>query len=377
MLELKTVTKPADLAPYIPQWEALAREASEDNPFYEHWMLIPALECLDEGAGVEVVLVFDDKTLIGLFPLQKMNRFRGLPLPHYRLWSHRHCYLSSPLIRRGREREALGAVFDWLKKRLLAWNWASGEGAIFSAFEALARERGWVVRETGYERAVLRGKIAGEDYVNATISGKHRRDYARLEKRMAEAGELAYRVAGDETEALAWLERFFELEASGWKGREGTAMKCNPGDRDFMSRIVRSAFALGKARLSSLSVGSSVFATKCEFVANRSCFGFKVGFDERHAKSRPGLLLEVWLLKQMGTLDCDFFDSCSQPGSMFERIWAHRRRILTLSVATRAFPEGMLLKAIPHAKRALEKLRSLKSRPPAPEGEGAATEDPA
>jgi CelD/BcsL family acetyltransferase involved in cellulose biosynthesis len=380
MFKILALSKTSELRAHIAEWEALAREASEDNPFYEHWMLLPAIECLGEASGVEVLFVYQETKLVALFPLQKVNKIRGVPLPHYRLWFHRHCYLSSPLIRRGQESEALQALFDWLKSKrraALAWNWAGADGPIFTAFEALSQRHGWVVYRSGYERAVLRDRAGGEGYITATISGRHRRDFTRLEKRLAETDEVSYRLADGQMETQAWLEKFFELEASGWKGREGTAMKCDPGDREFMARIVESARALGKARLSLLSAGDTALAAKCEFVTNKSCFSFKVGFDEKYAKSRPGILLEFWLLRQMGQLDCKLFDSCSQPGSMFERIWVDRRKIATLLVATRVFPEGLILRAIPHAKQIVEKLRALKSRQtPAQDPEGAPAEPP-
>ena len=39
----------AALRALVPDWEALAADAAEPNPFYEHWMMLPALEAY--GAG--------------------------------------------------------------------------------------------------------------------------------------------------------------------------------------------------------------------------------------------------------------------------------------------------------------------------------------
>jgi hypothetical protein len=40
---------PASLRAIVPEWEALAADAAEPNPFYEHWMLLPALEAYGSG----------------------------------------------------------------------------------------------------------------------------------------------------------------------------------------------------------------------------------------------------------------------------------------------------------------------------------------
>src|SRR6185503_20767205 len=66
-----------------PDWEALAEQAAEPNPFYEHWMLLPALEAYGAGGGVDAsrssefrcVVVWENGTLAGLFPMHLERRF--------------------------------------------------------------------------------------------------------------------------------------------------------------------------------------------------------------------------------------------------------------------------------------------------------------
>src|ERR1044072_9823974 len=48
----------ASLEQYVPAWEDLARSALEPNPFYESWMLIPALQKFGVGKDLQLVLVF-------------------------------------------------------------------------------------------------------------------------------------------------------------------------------------------------------------------------------------------------------------------------------------------------------------------------------
>ena len=46
---------PQALSAFVPAWEELAAAALEPNVFYEHWMLLPALEAF--GKDIVVVLV--------------------------------------------------------------------------------------------------------------------------------------------------------------------------------------------------------------------------------------------------------------------------------------------------------------------------------
>src|SRR5258706_6301956 len=93
----------AALRALVPDWEALAAEAAEPNPFYEHWMLLPALEAYGKEAGAgedfRCVAVWDSGKLGALFPLRLEHRYRGLPLHALRSWTHRNMLLATPLVR--------------------------------------------------------------------------------------------------------------------------------------------------------------------------------------------------------------------------------------------------------------------------------------
>src|SRR5947207_15812929 len=83
----------------VPDWESLAAEAAEPNPFYEHWMMLPALECYAAAAGLRCVAVWEDGRLGALFPMRLERRWRGLPLGALRSWSHRNMLDCTPLVR--------------------------------------------------------------------------------------------------------------------------------------------------------------------------------------------------------------------------------------------------------------------------------------
>src|SRR5689334_17464860 len=68
------------LVDYIDAWEDLAAHALEPNPFYEPWMLRPALECLGGGRDLQVVLVLavneGEPVLCGVFPIEKRTQYK-------------------------------------------------------------------------------------------------------------------------------------------------------------------------------------------------------------------------------------------------------------------------------------------------------------
>src|SRR5882762_493898 len=80
------VRDPAKLARFIPAWEELASVALEPNVFYEHWMLLPALQAFGAGKDIlfVIVLIRDPEDPVapaklgGLFPLEFVARVNRL-----------------------------------------------------------------------------------------------------------------------------------------------------------------------------------------------------------------------------------------------------------------------------------------------------------
>ena len=56
------------LAAIVAPWGDLAAHAIEPNPFYEPWILLPALQAQGEGEQFRCVSIWDEGRLIGLVP---------------------------------------------------------------------------------------------------------------------------------------------------------------------------------------------------------------------------------------------------------------------------------------------------------------------
>src|SRR3954471_19136722 len=89
-----------NLEALIPEWEELAANAVEPNPFHEHWILRPALECF-AGNDVAVLAVRSEGRLCALLPVQRVSRYKKLPLRALVSWRHKHSMLCTPLMRAG------------------------------------------------------------------------------------------------------------------------------------------------------------------------------------------------------------------------------------------------------------------------------------
>jgi CelD/BcsL family acetyltransferase involved in cellulose biosynthesis len=322
--------------------DAVAAAAAEPNVFYESWMLAPALAHLSTPE-LHLVLVREATgALIGVFPFERL-RYRGAPLWSLRSWGHHYAFLCTPLIVAGCEEAALGAVLDWSASsaapcQVLEFAKVTDDGAFAVALQrALGIRRSFTVRSERYTRALL----DMQDKVPETgVSGKHLKELRRLERRLAENASLTYRTLAQDEPVEPWLERFLQLEADGWKGREQTALASHAGDRAFFLEIARHAYAHQRLHMLELVRNGQVVASKCNFMSGAGAFSFKIAYDEQYAKFSPGVLLELFNIRHLSDnrSAVQWMDSCATSDHpMINRIWQGRRAIATHSVAGKSW----------------------------------------
>jgi CelD/BcsL family acetyltransferase involved in cellulose biosynthesis len=347
------------LASFIPAWEELADAAIEPNVFYEHWMLLPALQAFGDGEDILFVLVLIRDAhdplippkLGALFPLQRLRRYKQLPASAFRLWRHVHCYLATPLVRADAVRECLDEFFRWLQaddagSGLIEFCRIRGDGRFHRALVETCNELGLLSSVTEcYTRGLLRTK---DGRVDAEISGSLRRTLRRKERRLTERGRVEHAVLGADGDIERWIEAFLNLEAGGWKGRHGSALACSDADRGFFTEILSSAFRRRRLLMIGIDFDGRSIACRCSFTAGEGSYAFKTAYDEEFAHFSPGVMLEVDNLRQVdGMPEVRWMDSCTTRDNFtINRLWKDRVTILSLAVGRGSWSE-LLISAAP------------------------------
>ncbi|MGN6593288.1 MAG: GNAT family N-acetyltransferase [Terriglobales bacterium] len=95
----------------------------------------------------------------------------------------------------------------------------------------------------------------------------------------------------------AAFERCLAVEASGWKGRQGTAMLSRPAVADFYRQLVRQLAEQQCLRLFLLRCVDEVVAFDLTVVTPRGLAGLKIGMAESWKKWTPGMVLQLWVLR--------------------------------------------------------------------------------
>ena len=245
------VTRVEDLGPYIAGWELLAKEALEPNVFYEPFLLVPALTAFAAKSALELVFVVrHDESVIGFFPFTRVRRYRGFPLSALSLWDHDYCPLGTPLVHAAHGDECMKALFDWFAEcqaPLVELTNVAGDGPFqhllinaMNARQTLYFPIAW------HTRGLFLPRENGDAYLAHALRADGRRKIRAKEKKLSDAGAIAYAELAEGGDAIDWARQFMEVEARGWKGRNGTAFASKNVDRQFFETIADEAAKRGR-----------------------------------------------------------------------------------------------------------------------------------
>lgn len=347
-----TVEDPAQLEKYADDWDALAESAVEPNVCYERWMLQPALAAFGQNRRLLFVLIFaTDATqasarpvLCGLFPLELSDRYEGLgkslPIRTIGLWKHKHAFLCTPLVRDESVSETIAAFFAWLDEyahgtTLMDFSYIL-EGPFHRALaEHLSHTQRPHYLAQSATRALLRPRDDAQTYLREALSREHRKDFRRKERRLAEGGAIEYVALEATDDPRPWIEEFLRVEHSSWKGQQGSALLSTPEERGFFEAITTAAFARGRLMILALRKEGRAIACKCNFIAGRGAYAFKIAYDPEHAINSPGVLLEIENLRRVhANGGLDWMDSCADPSNaMINRLWLDRLPVQSVAVS--------------------------------------------
>ena len=336
LLSLVEITEPA----FIAAWERLVARASEPNPFFEPWFLVPSLTQWGAADRVTVKAWFHDGRLAGLMPIVRSARYYSHIVTHATGWLHANAFCGVPLVVAGLEEEfwrALLAHFDRMARRALFLHLPllPAGGPVDAALERVltARPRAHY-RVAEENRAFLAGEMSAAEYLEGSMSAKKRKELRRQHNRLAEEGTLVFERLEGEAGLSEWTAEFLALEAAGWKGEAGSALASAPDTAALFTQSLAGAAAAGRLERLALRLDGRAIAMLANFITPPGAYSFKTAFDEAYARFSPGMLLQLENLALLERDDVAWADSCAVEGHpMIERLWRGQRRMVSRNIA--------------------------------------------
>ncbi|MCW4461620.1 GNAT family N-acetyltransferase [Sphingomonas sp. BT-65] len=355
---------------FAAQWDDLAANAAEPNVFAERWFVSAGAAHLHPGPDGRLLAVRDAGQLIGLLPLTTKPRYGRLPIRHVENWLHYHCFLGGPLLRRGHEQAAWTLILATLDADpqatgLLHLTGLVENGPVHRALLAVAGRPCDTVHRI--ERALLETTLSPQAYYEATVRKKKRKEIKRLQSRLAELGAVTNTRLTNRDDLPGWIDTYLALEQSGWKGRSGSALACQPHTAAFFRDALTGAFDAGRLELLRLDLDERPLAMLVNFLAAPGSFSFKTAFDEEFARYSPGVLVQLENLAILNRPGIAWMDSCaSADHPMIDSLWGERRAIVRVTLPFAGWRSRALFHAARAVERAADALRARRQRPSAP-----------
>jgi CelD/BcsL family acetyltransferase involved in cellulose biosynthesis len=279
-------------------WDALA--ARERTPFLlTRWLDAWWAAFAPDDPRRRIAVLWRDGSLAGGLPLCGGRR-------NWRAPANDHTPAFGLLAADEAARERI--VAEALAARALVLPALPEGDAAFQRLLAAARRAGrWTLVEPMNTSLVTETAGSFEDY-RASLSSKVRSEVGRLRRKSEREHRLELSALEPPRELDEQMTRALELEASGWKGRKGTAILCAPETERFYRRVARDFHAGGSFRISELSLDGELAAMALSIVHSNRAFTLKVAYDERHRRLGPGFVLLMAMIERCFELGLDAYE---------------------------------------------------------------------
>lgn len=253
-----------------------------------------------------------------------------------------HGYLATPVIDRTVMGEVLAAMLERIARdpklpKILAVENFSADCDLADALAAVVAQRqskACVLRR--WLRPRLPAAANEPRFLERALSSATRKKLRQHRRRLAGRGKLEYRIAREPGAVREAIDAFIRMEASGWKGRRGTAL-LNDARDDIFARAMAAALAeRGNIAIHGLYLDERAISLQVVLYAGAAAFTWKTAYDESLQDCSPGMLLfEDYTADFLADERVQFVDSCAIDDTGFMAAWTERQPIAAMWIDAR------------------------------------------
>jgi hypothetical protein len=195
--------------------------------------------------------------------------------------------------------------------------------------------------------------------MNTCVDPKRRKGLARNLRRLEELGKVEHESHSSGEGLERAVSAFLQIEASGWKGKHGTALASDESSRQFAKSAFTGDATNSICRADVLSVGGVPIAVSLIALAGRTGFAVKACYDEYYRSYSPGVLLETAVLR--GFLSESWssrLDSATSGPHVLDDLWPGRIEVADLVVSFSSRHTKFRLSALQTSMRLSETVKT-------------------
>jgi hypothetical protein len=171
--------------------------------------------------------------------------------------------------------------------------------------------------------------------------GSTRKTWERRERKLLDGMGAEYLVLSRWEEVEPVLEEVYDVECSGWKGRQGSGIKQNPKIKKFYSALIEYWARNRQLRLCVLRYENRIIAFQINVLYQGVLYMLKIGYLDDYSSLSPGQALQTQILRwAFQQQEIKVFDMLGGGGEAFatKMKWAtHAEQLYTLLVFKRDF----------------------------------------
>ena len=368
-VQTKIITRREALKPYAEEWDRLVFSHERSLPQAAYSYVSSQIDHLQPADSQWCcIAAIQDNTLVGMLPFV----IRKYVMPHRgtQLWTNP--LDAEMIVLPGQEDVVVPALLGRLDDA--APGWRSLEFHDLRDYSATVayceRFRGPILMRPAGQSAYIPLEGTYEDFLNK-LTKSFRRNLRRVSKKFfALPGAQMEFVTADEARP-EHLAQFIEVEGSGWKAREGNAIRLRPELTAYYQDATTGLARSGVLEWHRLLIGERVIASNLAVRMGNKLVLDKIGYDESWSEYAPGNILISAAIERAfndgSVREVDFISD-----NEWNRRWqAKSRNCYNISIYRRS-PTGIALGYLPRRiqlriqssdtfARIQEKLRNLKS----------------
>lgn len=271
----------ASLEAVAGEWQRLA-DATGAAPFLRPGWFAAWWDAFGTGRPEIVALRRPDGALVALIALRR-RLGRVLSSTNW------HSPLYGMLAADQEAAAALAAALFEPRPFEVSLGFVDGAAPELDLYRATAAAAGYRMLERTMQRSPYVDTTGTwDDFARERLSRNRRSQLGRARRRLEHEGRVELDVADGRERLEEVLEEAFRIEASGWKGANGTAITSRPDTRRFYRDVARWAAAEGWLRIAFLRLDGRALAMMYLLETDRPSTTSRAGTTRGSSATRPG-----------------------------------------------------------------------------------------
>jgi CelD/BcsL family acetyltransferase involved in cellulose biosynthesis len=285
-LSVEWVTEPAAFEGLAGEWDAIEPDT---RPFDLHCWYSCWWGAFGSG-GLETCTVRRDGELVGVFPLRR----EGTSLVGM---ANSHSGAFRPLARDG---EAMSGLLEEVASRcqgMAIEALPASDPSVEPLEEALRGASMLPILESAENSPIVDTRRDFHGWRKAAHSSWKSR-LLRYRRKMNRDYEAELSIVTRPADLEAELDAGLRLEASGWKGEQGTAILSAPETESFYREMAAAFHERGELRFNRIVLDGKLVAFSFCIHHGDRLYSLKAGFDESYRKIVPGLVIQISIVER-------------------------------------------------------------------------------